>query len=368
MGYDDLGCRAGHACRLIWIPPFYSIKSIREFSNLEPSATPRTLLRVKITVLGPGAWGTALAKLAHEGGHAITLWGRSERLAKIAYSNQNTDYLPGIDLPTNWSLEADMQKAISEAEGIILAIPSRSFREVADKLEGFKKIAVSVTKGIEHESGLTMGGILEEIAPQASIAALSGPSLAIEVAQGIPTGLVCASTDQEAAKTVQEWFHRPPLRTYTASDIHGVELGGALKNVMAIAAGVCDGLKMGDNAKAALITRGLNEMKRLGTAAGAETATFYGLSGMGDLTVTCFSKQSRNRTLGERIAKGEVLKDVLADATAEGYPTTKSAKTLAEKLKINTPIIDEVYAMLYEGKDVRQAVIDLTTRDPRAET
>jgi len=323
---------------------------------------------VNITVLGPGAWGTALAKLAHEGGHAITLWGRKERLAKIAYNHQNTDYLPDIELPTNWTLEPDIQKALSQAEGIILAIPSRSFREAARELEGFKKIAVSVTKGIEHETGLTMAGILEEITPQASIVALSGPSLAIEVAKGIPTGLVCASTDANAAKTVQSWFHRPPLRTYTSSDVHGVELGGALKNVIAIAAGVCDGLNMGDNAKAALITRGLNEMKRLGTAAGALPETFFGLSGMGDLTVTCFSKQSRNRTLGERIAKGEALRDVLADATAEGYPTAKSAKALAGKLEVNTPIIDEVYAMLYEGKDVKQAVIDLTTRDPRAET
>ena len=323
--------------------------------------------RVKITVLGPGAWGTALAKLAHEGGHEITLWGRKERLAKIAYSKKNHDYLPDIELPTNWTLEPDIQKAISQAEGVILAIPSRSFREVASNLEGFEKIVVSVTKGIEHETGLTMTGIIEEITPQAPIAALSGPSLAIEVAQGIPTGLVCASTDHEAAKTVQQWFHRPPLRTYTASDIHGVELGGALKNVMAIAAGVCDGLKMGDNAKAALITRGLNEMRRLGTAAGALPETFYGLSGMGDLTVTCFSQQSRNRTLGERLAKGETLNDILADATAEGYPTTKSAKALANKLEVNTPIIDEVHAMLYEGKDARKAVVDLTTRIPRAE-
>ena len=322
---------------------------------------------MKITVLGPGAWGTALAKLAHEGGHEITLWGRPERLAKITDSRQNADYLPDIELPGNWTLEPDIQTAISQAEGVILAIPSRFFREVASELKGFEEIAVSVTKGIEHKTGLTMAGILEEIIPQAPIVALSGPSLAIEVAQGIPTGLVCASTNDNAAKTVQDWFHRPPLRVYTASDIHGVELGGALKNVMAIAAGVCDGLKMGDNAKASLITRGLNEMRRLGTAAGAEAATFYGLSGMGDLTVTCFSKQSRNRTLGERIAKGELLKDVLADATAEGYPTTKSAKVLAGKLEVNTPIIDEVHAMLYEGKDVKQAVTDLTTRVPKSE-
>jgi len=322
---------------------------------------------VKITVLGPGAWGTALAKLAHEVGHDITLWGRAERLAKIAYNKNNDDYLPDIKLPTNWTLEADIQRAISKAEGVILAVPSSFFREVASQITGFKGITVSVTKGIEHETGLTMAGILEEITSEASIVALSGPSLAIEVARGIPTGLVCASTDGDAAKTVQDWFHRPPLRMYTASDVHGVELGGALKNVMAIAAGVCDGLKMGDNAKAALITRGLNEMKRLGTAAGAEAATFYGLSGMGDLTVTCFSQQSRNRTLGERIAKGESLEEVLASATAEGYPTAKSAKALAGKLEVNTPIIDEVYAMLYEGKDVKQAVTDLTTRIPRSE-
>ncbi len=322
---------------------------------------------MKITVLGPGAWGTALAKLAHEGGHEIILWGRAERLAKIADSHQNADYLPDINLPANWTLEADIQRAISQAEGVILAVPSSFFREVASQITGFKGITVSVTKGIEHETGLTMAGILEEITSEAPIVALSGPSLAIEVARGIPTGLVCASTNEDAAKTVQDWFHRPPLRIYTSSDVHGVELGGALKNVMAIAAGVCDGLRMGDNAKAALITRGLNEMKRLGTAAGAEAATFYGLSGMGDLTVTCFSSQSRNRTLGERIAKGENLKAVLTSATAEGYPTTKSAKALAEKLEVNTPIIDEVYAMLYEGKDVKQAVNDLTTRIPKSE-
>lgn len=322
---------------------------------------------MKITVLGPGAWGTALAKLAQEGGHEITLWGRPERLAKITYSRHNVDYLPDIELPGNWTLETNIETAISRAEGVILAIPSSFFRTIASQIAGFDGIVVSVTKGIEHETGLTMAGILEETTPEASIAALSGPSLAIEVAQGIPTGLVCASKDEDAAKTVQQWFHRPPLRVYTNSDVHGVELGGALKNVMAIAAGVCDGLRMGDNAKAALITRGLNEMRRLGTAAGAKAETFYGLSGMGDLTVTCFAQQSRNRTLGERIAKGESLKRVLASATAEGHPTAKSAKALADKLEVNTPIIDEVYAMLYEGKDVKQAVTDLTTRIPKSE-
>ena len=187
------------------------------------------------------------------------------------------------------------------------------------------------------------------------------------MARGIPTALVCASESVTAAKTVQDWFHRPTLRMYTSTDVLGVELGGALKNVMAIAAGVCDGLKLGDNAKAALITRGLNEMRRLGTAAGALPETFSGLSGMGDLTVTCFSRQSRNRTLGDRIARGESLETVLASATAEGYPTSRSAKALAARLEVSTPIIDEVYAMLYERKDVHQAVNDLLTRNPRAE-
>lgn len=322
---------------------------------------------MKITVLGPGAWGTALAKIAHEGGHAVTLWGRPERLTAINAANENTDYLPGIALPSDWTLEPNFTTALSEAEGVILAVPSSSFNEITKQLGDFKGIAVSVTKGIEHQTGHTMGGLIEADAPNATPVALSGPSLAAEVARGIPTALVCASESVTAAKTVQDWFHRPTLRMYTSTDVLGVELGGALKNVMAIAAGVCDGLKLGDNAKAALITRGLNEMRRLGTAAGALPETFSGLSGMGDLTVTCFSRQSRNRTLGDRIARGESLETVLASATAEGYPTSRSAKALAARLEVSTPIIDEVYAMLYEGKDVHQAVNDLLTRNPRAE-
>ena len=322
---------------------------------------------MKITVLGPGAWGTALAKIAHEGGHAVTLWGRPERLTAINAANENTDYLPGIALPSDWTLEPDFTTALSQAEGVILAVPSSSFNEITRQLVDFKGIAVSVTKGIEHQTGRTMAGLIEADAPSATPVALSGPSLAAEVARGIPTALVCASENVTAAKTVQDWFHRPTLRMYTSTDVLGVELGGALKNVMAIAAGVCDGLKLGDNAKAALITRGLNEMRRLGTAAGALPETFSGLSGMGDLTVTCFSRQSRNRTLGDRIARGESLETVLASATAEGYPTSRSAKALATRLEVSTPIIDEVYAMLYEGKDVHQAVNDLLTRNPRAE-
>lgn len=322
---------------------------------------------MNITVLGPGAWGTALAKLAAEGGHTVTLWGSADRLDAIRDQGENSEYLPGITLPQNLRFEENTHSAIADAEGIILAVPSRSFREVAVQLTNFDRLIVSVTKGIEHETGLTMGGILNECAPNAIVAALSGPSLAAEVARGIPTALVCASSEATAATTVQDWFHCPSLRIYTSNDLHGVELGGALKNVVAIAAGVCDGFQLGDNAKAALITRGLSEIRRLGAAAGAEANTFNGLSGMGDLTVTCFSQLSRNRTLGERIARGEPLKEVLASATAEGYPTAKSARALARKLEVETPIIDQVAAMLHEGKDARRAVNDLLTRDPKAE-
>jgi len=322
---------------------------------------------LNITVLGPGAWGTALAKLAAEGGHHVTMWGSAERLAAIRAAGENTDYLPDIKLPESLQFEHNISRATADSEGIILAVPSRSFREVAAQLTGYGRLLLSVTKGIEHESGLTMGGILGECAPNATVAALSGPSLAAEVAAGIPTALVCASSNADAAATVQDWFHCPTLRIYTSTDLHGVELGGALKNVVAIAAGVCDGFQLGDNAKAALITRGLSEIRRLGAAAGAKANTFNGLSGMGDLTVTCFSKLSRNRTLGERIARGEPLKDVLASATAEGFPTAKSARALARRLGVETPIIDQVAAMLHEGKDARQAVNDLLTRDPKAE-
>ena len=322
---------------------------------------------MQITVLGAGAWGTALAKLLHESGHDVVLWGHEGRLDAIRKKGCNERYLPEITLPKDWKLEADHTAALKNAACTIMAVPSQNFRERADALTNFNGIVVSVTKGIEHASNLTMGGILSECAPMAQIAAISGPSLAIEVAQGIPTAMVSASADEAIAKVVQDLFHRPTLRIYASTDILGVELGGALKNVVAIAAGVCDGFNFGDNAKAALITRGLAEMRRLGSACGARPETFNGLSGMGDLTVTCFSKLSRNRTLGERLAKGEQLDTVLSDATAEGYPTTFAAYQLSQKLGISTPIIDEVYSILYEDKNAEKAVRDLLTRKSKAE-
>jgi glycerol-3-phosphate dehydrogenase (NAD(P)+) len=236
-------------------------------------------------------------------------------------------------------------------------------------LDGFTGVVVSVTKGIEFASGLTMSAVLRETAPRAKIAALSGPTLAMEVARGIPTAAVAASDCVETAVRVQALFHRPAFRIYTSADAPGVELGGALKNVIAIGAGLCDGLGYGDNSKAALVTRGIAEMRRLGVACGARAETFSGLSGLGDLVVTCFSPLSRNHQLGERLGRGEALAAILAGAVtvAEGYPTARSAQALAQKHGVPTPIIGEVYALLYEAKPLADAVRDLLARDSKAE-
>lgn len=325
---------------------------------------------MKVSVLGAGAWGTALAKMLHEGGHAVTLWGHDrERLEELRRSGRNERYLPGIELPRDWTIESDLSRAVAEKEAVIVAVPSKAFRDVTQHLSSFSGIVVSVTKGIEHETGLTMCGILAQTAPNACSAALSGPTFALEVARGIPTAIVAASDDPATAGAVQQLFHRPAFRVYTSTDLRGVELGGALKNVIAISAGVCDGLGFGDNSKAALITRAMAEIRRLGVACGAQAETFTGLSGLGDLTVTCFSKLSRNRGFGERLGKGEKLADVLADmvSVAEGYPTARSAYHLAQEHRVVTPVIDEVYRMLYEGKDVGRGVHDLMARDSKAE-
>ena len=252
---------------------------------------------------------------------------------------------------------------------MVVAVPSKALRAVTGALGGFSGGLVSVTKGIEHSTGLTMCGILAETAPRARRAALSGPSFALEVARGIPTAIVAGSMDATTAKAVQVLFHRPAFRVYTSQDLAGVELGGALKNVIAIAAGICDGLGFGDNSKAALVTRALVEMRRLGVAAGAQPDTFSGLSGLGDLMVTCFSKLSRNRGFGERVGRGEAIADIIASlpAVAEGYPTARSAAELARKLGVETPIVDEVYAALYEGKPPALALRDLIARSSKAE-
>ena len=325
---------------------------------------------MNITVLGAGAWGTALARLLCAGKNHVTLWGHdAAQLGDLKKTLRNERYLPGIELPAMLNLETDLPSAISGAECVVVAVPSKAFRKVTESLKNFSGIAISVTKGIEHHSGLTMCGVLKQTAPHAQLAALSGPSLALEVARGVPTAIVAASTDAATAAAVQKLFHRPTFRVYTSNDLDGVELGGALKNVIAIAAGICDGLGFGDNSKAALVTRGLTEIRRLGVACGAQADTFSGLSGLGDLMVTCFSKLSRNRGFGERLGRGEKIEVLLAHAVsvAEGYPTAKSAHALARKLKIATPIIDEIHAALYEGKNPAKALHDLTARETKAE-
>ena len=325
---------------------------------------------MKVTVLGAGAWGTALARLLHSSAQKVTLWGHdADHLASMRKLGRNERYLPGIDLPPDWVLEVDLRRAVEGSDVIVVAVPSKVFRDVTLPLTSFTGVLVTVTKGIERETGLTMSRILANNAPGAKIAALSGPTLAMEVARGIPTAIVAASADESTVRQVQGLFHRPTFRVYTSGDLIGVELGGALKNVIAVGTGVCDGLGFGDNSKAALITRGVVEMRRLGVACGAQAETFGGLSGLGDLAVTCFSRLSRNRRFGERLGRGEKPAEIRASmvSVAEGDPTARAAFQLARKRNVSTPIVDEVHAMLYEGKNVADALRDLLNRDSRAE-
>lgn len=325
---------------------------------------------MKITVLGAGAWGTALARLLATRDHDVTLWDFFPETVDIIHrTGCNERYLPGVPLPPKLRAEADAAQALTGAELVVVASVSKGFRNVTKALGTFDGIVVSVTKGIEFETGKTMTDILAENAPRARVVAMSGPTLATEVAKGIPTAIVAASKDAAAAQTVQSLFHGPAFRVYTSPDVQGVELGGALKNVIAIAAGVGDGLGFGDNTKATLVTRAVAEMRRLGVACGAQADTFTGLSGLGDLMVTCFSKLSRNRGFGERLGKGETAEAIVASMTAvaEGYPNARSAHELARKHGVQAPIIEQVHAMLYAGKDVRKAVQDLTARESKAE-
>ena len=324
---------------------------------------------MKITILGAGAWGASLGKVLHENGHAVTLWDIDAALLAELKQGQSERLLPGVKLPVGWRTETDFPSAVAGREVLVLAIPSQFFRDVAVKLKGHPGILVSVTKGIEFETGETMSRIMCEQTSADKVVALSGPSFAREVAMGIPTTVACASASAATAHTVQQLFHRPEFRIYRSTDILGVEYGGALKNVIAVGAGVSDGLGYGDNTKAGLVTRALSEMRRLGVACGAQPETFSGLSGLGDLMLTCFSRQSRNRDLGERLGRGEPMAAIQAShpKLAEGYPTARSAHRLAKEKSVPTPIMDEVYAMLYEGKNPKLAVRDLISRAFKAE-
>ena len=325
---------------------------------------------MKVAVIGAGAWGTSLALILARNNHEVILWGHdAKHLRRMEQEARNARYLPGVELPKGFRYEEDLKTAAGAGDLVLIAVPSRVLREVVGQMGGALQKIVTVTKGIEYETGLTMSGVIQQCEPGAVVAALSGPTFALEVAKGIPSAIVAASERPEFAEEVQGLFHGPAFRVYTSADVLGVELGGALKNVIAIAAGVGDGLGFGDNSKAALVTRALAEMRRLGVACGAQAETFSGLSGLGDLVATCFSKLSRNRGFGERVGRGEKPEEIVAGmaTVAEGYPTARSAWHLAQNRGVSTPIIDEVYAMLYEAKDVRQAVHDLTTRGTKAE-
>lgn len=323
---------------------------------------------MKIQVVGAGGWGLALARLLALKGHAVRIWCRAEdRPEELRARRQNPHLLPGVLLPANVEVAGDVNPG---ADIAVLAVPSHAMRAVAAQYPfSAKTLRVSVAKGIENDTLLRMDEVVHEVSGPCPIAALSGPSHAEEVGRDKPASVVAASVDPEARRAAQEVFMSPAFRVYTSPDIIGVELGGSLKNVIAIAAGACDGFELGDNAKAALITRGLAEITRLGVALGAEPLTFAGLSGMGDLIVTCASRHSRNRALGERVARGEPPADVFASSPmiAEGYRTTRSARDLAARYGVEVPITEQVYRVLYEGADPGQAVISLMSREAKPE-
>jgi glycerol-3-phosphate dehydrogenase (NAD(P)+) len=324
-------------------------------------------------ILGAGSWGTALAILWAKDGRDIILWGRNP--ARIAHLRdvRQTEYLPDVRLPSSIRLTSDLNDC-ADASLVVFVTPSTAFRAIAQKfhqaLRNKTAVLLSCTKGIEHGSGMRMSEILGDLFPDHPIAVLSGPNLAVEVSKNLPTATVLGCENGECAAELQKYLGSARFRIYTSDQVVGIELGGALKNVFALAAGVSDGLGLGDNAKAALVTRALAELLRLGKAMGGDAQTFYGLSGAGDLVATCFSQKSRNWQVGNRLGRGEPLAQITTSMQmiAEGIPTTRSAYECARKLHVDTPIIDQVYTMVYEGKKPAQALEELLRRDQKAES
>ncbi len=330
---------------------------------------------MKTAVIGAGGWGTTISLLLNEGGHDVTLWARSEELvSSVRRTHENESYLPGIEIPQKILITHNAE-LLQDKELYVFAVPSQSLREVATALSPFiknkKALYVSASKGIERNTLKRMTEVIQEVLGVESDRALafSGPSHAEEVARKIPTLVTAAGSDPKAVKIVQEAFFLPNFRVYSTSDVIGVELCGALKNVIAICAGIIEGEGYGDNTVAALISRGLAEMRRLGIALGADEQTFAGIAGLGDLVVTCLSKHSRNRRVGEEIGKGKSLTEVLSGMkmVAEGVWTTESARELAKRHNIEMPIVEETYRILFEGKDHRTATRDLMRREAKDE-
>lgn len=326
-------------------------------------------MKESIGILGAGAWGTTLAILLYNKGYKINLFEYFPDYAEILNKKrENIKFLPGISIPDEIFITSNMEDIISGVSIIILAVPSFAMRNILNKLNSLeitKKLIVSVTKGIEEDTCLRMSQIIREILKdKVEIVVLSGPSHAEEVSKNIPTAVVVASNNDEKSKFVQDMFTTSFLRVYTSDDIAGVEYGGSLKNIIAIAAGVIDGVGFGDNTKSALLTRGLAEITRLGVAMGAKKETFYGLSGLGDLVVTCISKFSRNRFVGEEIGKGKTLEEILSkmEMIAEGVKTTKSVYKLSIEKKVEMPITKEVYEVLFNKKKPKDAVLSLMGR------
>lgn len=330
------------------------------------------MTKQKIGVLGAGTWGTALARLLAENGHDVTIWSAlPEELKSMATTHRHPN-LPGMQLPAALHYTADMADICAGRDLLVFAVPSVFVRSTAKKAARYLpdgQLIVDVAKGIEEETLLTMSGIISQELPQARVAVLSGPSHAEEVSKGLPTTCVVAARERAVAEMVQGVFMSPAFRVYTSPDMLGVELGGALKNVIALAAGVADGLGYGDNTKAALITRGIAEIARLGMAMGGKLETFCGLSGIGDLIVTCASMHSRNRRAGILIGKGYSMEEAMKEVkmVVEGVYSAKAALALARKYYMTMPIIEQVNQVLFEGKKASDAVWELMLRDPREE-
>lgn len=333
-------------------------------------------LKKRIAVLGAGSWGTSIASVLVENGHDVTMWARRQAVVdEINEMHTNQKYLPGVNLSDQLVAETDLRRTVADKEIIMFVVPSQSMRETVRKVKGWladRSIIVHASKGIERESLKRMSEVLQEELPirlQDRIVALSGPSHAEEVIRKIPTTVVVGSKSQALAEEVQACLMNSSFRVYTNPDVIGIEIGGALKNIIAIAAGLAAGLGFGDNAKAALMTRGLAEIARLGKAMGAEPITFVGLAGVGDLIATCTSEHSRNWRAGYLLSQGKKLEEILSEMgmVVEGITTTQTAFELSRKYEVEMPITDQLFQVLFHGKDPNQAVSDLMNRGKTGE-
>lgn len=328
----------------------------------------------KISVLGAGSWGTALALLLYNNGHEVMLWSALENeVEMLREKREHESKLPGVRLPEDMEITTDLEKSLDGPDVAVLAVPSPFTRSTSKSMAPYVKddqIIVNVAKGVEENTLMTLSEIIEQEIPNANVCVLSGPSHAEEVGRGIPTTCVVSARQRKTAEYLQKIFMSPVFRVYTTPDILGVELGAALKNVIALAAGAADGLGYGDNTKAALITRGIAEIARLGVKMGAQMETFYGLSGMGDLIVTCASVHSRNRKAGYLIGQGYTMEAAMAEVKmiVEGVYSAKAAMGLAEKYDVELPIISEINKVLFENKAAADAVGDLMIRDKKVES